>query len=787
MGRAAQPSLFGPLEVEDTTSLMEAVGVHVVRVALESGPDRLFDYAVPGPLVGRLQVGQRVRVPVGRGNRLAVAFCVEFPAQADVERVKPVKEVVDAESFVNETMMRLARWIGKYYCAPLGTVLAAMVPGAVKQQAGVRQKKMVRLPNGPCKDPSKAQQAQHAEPDKPTRISATGQAILDFLHAQAPPGESLGLDEVSQAVGCTAAPFKTLARAGLVEIHHEPVLNPTGEVPHLPEASAEPVTLNPDQQTALEQACQCIDEGGFHALLLHGVTGSGKTEIYLRCVDKVLAAGRQALVLVPEIGLTPQTVGRFLSRFHQVAVLHSQLAGAQRHQQWRMIAQGQAQVVVGARSAVFAPLTRLGLIVIDEEHEPGYKQDNAPRYHARNVAIKLAQMLGITVILGSATPSLETYHNCQSKQHYRRLLLPRRVLDLPLPPVSIVDMQQETAERPGRHLLSRMLEHELRATLARGKQAILLLNRRGHSNYVFCPSCKYALACPHCDVNLTYHAPRAKGQEPTRRAVMCHYCGHTAQTPTQCPVCSTKLVLIGPGTQRAEDELQRKFPQARYCRVDSDSMKVKAYTHVLQEFGQGRLDVLLGTQMVGKGLDFPAVTLVGVLSGDTVLSLPDFRSSERTFALIAQVAGRCGRGSADSRVIVQTYLPQEPAINLACRHDYDTFAQRELEMRRRCRMPPHGRLARIVLRDRKLEKVETAGQRLRQHIDQLREELAVALRVRGPLPATLARLEGYHRWQLLLQADGAEPIQRLLQALRQQHLPATGVHTAVDMDPINLL
>jgi len=783
MPRGSEPTLFGPLERPDVSALLGAAGLPVVRVALDSGVDRLFDYAVPAELEGRLSVGQRVRVPVGRSNRLVVAFCVEFPERASVERVKPIKEVVDAESFVNETMMRLAQWIAQYYCAPLGTVLGAMVPGAVKQQAGVRRKKMVRLPQ----EAAGVEEGAPGEVKRATRVSATGRAILEYMTSHGGVGASLGLDEVARAVDCGVGPFNTLARSGLIEIHQEAVLNVTGEVPHLPEPPAEPITLNEDQEKALAEAEGCLDEGGFHAILLQGVTGSGKTEIYLRCVDKVLAQGRQALVLVPEISLTPQTVGRFLGRFHQVAVLHSQLSGGQRHQQWRLIAQGQAQVVVGARSAVFAPLSRLGLIVIDEEHEPSYKQDTSPRYHGRDVAIKLAQMLGVTVILGSATPSLETYHNSHSREHYRRLLLPRRVLDLPLPPVSIVDMQAEGSERKGRHLLSRMLEHELRATLARGKQAILLLNRRGHSSYVFCPSCKYVVSCPNCDVSLTYHASKGASREPVHKAALCHYCGHTTQVAKQCPVCATKMMLIGPGTQRAEDELERKFPQARYCRVDSDSMKVKAYANVLHDFGEGKLDVLLGTQMVGKGLDFPSVALVGVLSADTALSLPDFRSSERTFALLAQVAGRCGRSTADSRVIVQTCVPEEPAIQLACRHDYETFAQREMELRRRCQMPPQGRLARIVLRDQKLDKVETAGRRLRERIDAVCEELEIALRVRGPLPASLARLEGYHRWQLLLQADGPGPIQRLLQRLRERHLGGTGVHTAVDVDPINLL
>ena len=758
-----------------------AEGAALARVALESGADRLFDYAVPAALAGQVEPGRRVRVPVGPGNRLQTAFCVELPADSPVERVKYIAEVLDPAPLLDGPMLRLARWIAQYYCCPLGQVLTAMVPAAVKQQAGLRRVAYVRLADRPrCDGPA-------ALPD---RLSAQGRAVLEFLRTRrSDADQGLPLDEVLAAVRCTRAPITTLARTGWVVITRRPCLDTPADPPDLALASLAPPTfeLNTDQKSVLETAGRLIAQGGFHVILLHGVTGSGKTEVYLRCIEQVVAAGRGALVLVPEIALTPQTVARFRSRFGQVALLHSHLTAVQRHQQWRWIATGEAPVVVGARSAVFAPLPRLGLIVVDEEHEPGYKQDASPRYHARDVALKRAADLRIPVILGSATPSLESLHNGHTRPHYLLLRLPKRVLDLPLPPVHVVDMRDELRQRRGVHLFSRLLELELKHCLQAGRQAILLLNRRGHSSYVFCPGCDFVLACPYCDVSLTCHkAPGALDGAP-RTWVLCHYCSHSSQLPRACPVCGRALQLIGPGTQQAEEELARKLPQVRFRRVDSDSMRADSYARVLGDFGRGEISVLLGTQMIGKGLDFPNVALVGVLNADTALAITDFRSSERTFQLIAQVAGRCGRARADSRVIVQTFLPQDPAIKLACTHDYEAFARRELESRRRAACPPWQRWARILLRDRRLAQAQAAAQRLRQAIDEMQAAKPLHVVVVGPTPAPIARLESCFRFQLLLKAPAAEPIQELLAELRAKHLPHLPAQAVVDVDPLNLM
>jgi len=778
-----EQGLFGPL---DKPGGKAPTGVYVcsedarlVRVAFDRAGDNLFDYALPEQLHTNLAVGQRIRAALGKGNRLEVGFCVEFPCETSVERVKYINEVVDQKPLIDDQMMQLAHWMAGYYCCPLGAVLSAMVPAAVKHQVGMVRRKYLRLTSRGKAYPQKTDDL---------RLSAQGRAIISFLNDRdLSANDLLPLNDLTEKLQCGKGPFDTLVRCGLIEIIQRfELARPHSNlaIPAEPQPSFGP---NADQLQSLDQIKPLIDKDCFWAVLLHGVTGSGKTEVYIRCIEQVLQKGRQALVLVPEISLTPQTVSRFLARFRHVALLHSGLTDPQRHQQWRWIAQGGAEVVVGARSAVFAPLPNLGLIIVDEEHEPSYKQDSAPRYHGRDVAIKRAQMNNITVILGSATPSLESLYNCQTKAHFQLLKLPRRVLNLPLPKVAVVNMCTESLERKGRHLLSRLLEAQLHRCLDRKKQAILLLNRRGHSSYVFCPSCRFVLTCPNCDVNLTCHKTPAALASARRSWVMCHYCLHSSQIPKACPLCKNKLLLLGAGTQRAEEEIQRKLPQVRLRRMDSDSTKPGDMQEVLADFGAGRIDVLIGTQMIGKGLDFPNVTLVGVLNADTALSLPDFRSSERTFQLIEQVAGRCGRLCDDGRVVVQSFVPDEPAVKFACHHDYDSFSQYELNIRDRCRMPPFDRLARIILRDAKLEKLELAGKKLRQNIDLLNEQLQTAVQVRGPMPAGIARLENYHRQEIIIKNPAIGPIQTLLTELRRQYLTKLNVQAVVDVDPINLL
>ncbi|MBN2211203.1 MAG: primosomal protein N' [Sedimentisphaerales bacterium] len=770
-----ETGLFGAMEpIVHRSTLVPAEGARLVRVAFESGGDNLYDYAVPDGLADQVALGRRVKAPFGKGNRLLNGFCVEFPPKTDVAQVKTIAAVIDKTSLLDSIMLELAGWISRYYCCPLGIVLAAMVPAAVKKQVGMISRNLVRITP-----------AGRAALEEKLRLSSPARTILNLLANDSQPISELG--ELIAQAQCSRAPADSLRKKGYVEFIQQKQFASLPDISSIATPPQNPINLNPDQQSVLNTATAAIDFGGFHAMLLHGVTGSGKTEIYIRCIERLVAAGRSALVMVPEISLTPQTLHRFLQRFERVAVMHSGLTPAHRHQQWRLIADGQADVVIGARSAVFAPLPNLGMIVVDEEHEPGYKQDTAPRYHGRDVAIKRAQMLKIPILLGSATPSLEMWRNTSGREHYQRLNLPRRVLDLPLPPVRVVDMRKEPIrDRKNAPVVSRLLAEEIDAALNAGRQVILLLNRRGHSSYIFCPTCDFILTCPNCDVSMTYHKRAATFERQQRDWLMCHYCLHSCEAAKVCPVCGKKLLLLGQGTQKAQEQIAARFPQARLHRVDSDNVKPGEYPKLLDQFGRGEIDILLGTQMIGKGLDFPNVGLVGVLNADTALSLPDFRSSERTFQLIAQVAGRAGRAAADGKVIVQTYMPDEPTIQLACRHDYLAFARRELNMRQRCELPPFGRLVRIMLRDRKFDKLRRTADDLRKTFDRIVTEDHLAVKVRGPVPPAIARMENYHRLQLILQAETPTPLQRLLACLRSDIFNAP-VMALPDVDPINLM
>ncbi|MCP4455097.1 MAG: primosomal protein N', partial [Planctomycetes bacterium] len=461
------------------------------------------------------------------------------------------------------------------------------------------------------------------------------------------------------------------------------------------------------------------------------------------------------------IALTAQTVQRFKVRFGHVAVMHSGLSAPQRHAQWQSIRSGDAQVVVGARSAVFAPLQHLGLIVVDEEHESSYKQDTLPRYHARDLAIKRAHLAQAHCILGTATPSMETLVNCKSKDAFRMLRLPKRVQDLPMPRMRLIDIREEPQTKSGFHLLSRYLCDHLRTTLEREEQVILLLNRRGYSNFVFCPACKHTLQCRNCDVTLTFHKSSYRRQDPISTVsgkhmgdgyAICHYCQAQTLVARQCPLCQKKMIMIGLGSQRLEEELLAKFPEARTARIDSDAMASKDYYQTLKQFGQGEIDILAGTQMLAKGLHFPNVTLVGIISADTSLFLPDFRASERTFQLISQVAGRAGRSEKKGTVFVQTMLPDQPAIQFARHHDFEGFAAAELKLRRDCNLPPFWRMAKIGLRDEDFERLEAAAHTLRERIDHTLAALGITAQVRGPMPPSISRIQRSHRLQILIQA-----------------------------------
>lgn len=777
-------------EADDTSS------GHIIRVAFESAADTEFDYLVPDD-VWPVRVGQRVEAPFGRNNKRQKGFCVEseipaedaFGSEQRGIRLKTIANVVDKEPLVDSELMELARWISGYYVCPLGQVLAAMVPAAVKKGAGVKTQKYVYLMIGPDDIDSVVE----------TLRGAKQKAIITYLRER----EAFGFDsaieqsQVIKAADCGSEPLKRLAQLRIVKMGQKTILK---SLPAIPKSAAIQqelqIILNDDQRKALDSIKSGLESNQFGVSLIHGVTDSGKTELYIRAIQQVLHKEKTAIVLLPEIALTAQTVQRFNERFENIAVMHSGLTAAQRNVQWQKIKSGQADVVIGARSAVFAPLSNLGLIVVDEEHEPSYKQDTAPRYNGRDVAIKRAQLVNAQCILGSATPSLEMLANCRSKEHFTLLHLPKRVMDLPMPQMKLVDLTQSGITLKGVSLISEPLARHLNEILAKKEQAILLLNRRGYSNLVFCPSCRHTLHCRNCDVTLTFHKSKKPHYERMRTVTgkhinygyaICHYCLAQTLVPEKCPLCGKGFAMIGLGSQRLEEELAKRFPNARVARIDSDSMASKDYYRLLQDFGEGRIDVLAGTQMLAKGLHFPNVTLVGIISADTCLYLPDFRANERTFQLISQVAGRTGRSAKKGTVYVQTFLPNQPAIKYAIDVDFRGFVKQELRHRRACNLPPFWRLARIVMRDMKFDKLEAACQQMRQRIETIIARDGLQATIRGPMPAVINRIQRFHRMQIIIQAPGAATIQSIFAGLRAERPIRPAVKIAIDIDPVNLL
>ena len=823
--------------------------VGYAHVALERGIDLAIDgltYAIPASLVD-LAVGDRVIVPLGKADRAVAGVVTTILDQepSRQERIKPILARDPQELSLTTDLVELARWLAGYYCCPLGMVLATMIPAAVKRGTGTVQRTMISVAEATTNNHPQTSSDSFAKPTIPDdppddtpinlqKLTKLQKAILAAAQEQAQKGQIwIEIHHLAQMAGAkTVGPVKTLVDRGLLVTQFQqdvraPTTTSTSTLPPAPEIvtqlssdssnsidngiptdAAVPKTipkLTPLQQQAVDHLIAQAPNG-FGVHLLHGVTGSGKTEVYMRFIEHVLGTHTNeqtdktddamsttalgAIVLVPEIALTPQTVARFTKRFGSVAVLHSGLTAAARHEQWRRIHRGQARVVVGARSAVFAPLPHVGVIIVDEEHDSSYKQDQLPRYHGRDVAIKRAQILDIPIVLGSATPSLESFFNATVKKSYHLIKLTDRVPGVALPRVEVVDMAIERKQRKGINLISQRLEQALRKTFTDQGQALLLLNRRGWAHYIACPdpACGWLMNCHYCDAMMVYHRDR---QLPTGGLLRCHHCRAEQLLPRQCPLCSKKVVIFGEGTQRLEYEVEKKLPNIRMLRMDSDSMRTgRDYQETLEKFGRGDVDLLVGTQIIAKGLDFPNVRLVGVISADLSLHMPDFRASERTFQLIAQVAGRAGRGEHAGLVIVQSYQPDDPAVAMACQHDFDSFAQRELTIRQQAALPPYARMARIVVRDQQPAKVEKHATRLTEHLCQVSEKLNHRVQVQGPAPCPIARIAGYHRRQIELIAPGptaARDIQDLLATLRQAKLLVSDAHTAVDVDPVALV
>jgi primosomal protein N' (replication factor Y) len=611
------------------------------------------------------------------------------------------------------------------------------------------------------------------------------------------------LAELLELAKVTPGTVRRLEDRGLVEISTQiSERDPYAREHILP---SQPIVMNPTQAKALDQIIKAMDKehslspasrpaeetikgrpdaSTHHAsrttFLLHGVTGSGKTEVYIQAIDEVLRYGRQAIVLVPEISLTPQTEQRFRSRFGRVAVLHSHQSDTERHRHWQQIAAGDLRVVVGARSAIFAPTPHLGLIVLDEEHEASFKQDSAPRYHARDVALARARLEQIPLVLGSATPSLESWQRAQEGV-YQLVSLPQRVFDRPLPGVGTIDLRLEFQNRRSRGAVSRQLHVAMDEALKNDGQVILLLNRRGFSTHIQCPACGHVVRCPECSIALTHHL---QGQ-----VAICHYCDYQTPPPVVCPECrSPGIRYSGLGTQRLEAEVKARFPAYRSLRMDTDTMqKPGSHQRALAAFHSGDVRILLGTQMIAKGLDFPNVTLVGVINADTALHLPDFRAAERTFQLVTQVAGRTGRGERGGRVLVQTFSPEHPAIQAAVRHDYQMFAQRELPTRSALCYPPFASMIRLIVRGPAEAMAEAFAQMLGQRLRDTVERHGLTARVLGPAPAPIARLRGKYRFQLQTQAADGAALRRVVSEATTGLKPVDDVQWIADVDPIDML
>jgi primosomal protein N' (replication factor Y) (superfamily II helicase) len=725
--------------------------------------DHAYSYAVPADLVERIGVGKRVEAPFGRGDKGTIGYCVRVHEVPPLRAVKTIQRVLDDEALLTDSLLRLTRWMADYYLCGWGQVLQAVLPAGVRDQAGTREAAFVEIV---------------PEADVPS-LTAKQTLTLDKLRKANGPIEQRRL---CREAGVGPGVIRSLIEKGLARKHVERVerIDADSESEARPH---EPIILNVDQERVWQPVREAIEGGGYHTFLLHGVTGSGKTEIYLRAIEDVLKQGKEALVLVPEISLTPQTIERFRGRCGNVAVMHSHLTDSERGAHWRRIAAGQVHVVVGARSAVFAPCRNLGLIVIDEEHESTFKQESTPRYHARDVAVMRAKLENIPILMGSATPALESWANAEKGQ-YTLLQLPSRVEDRPMPKVALVDMKHEPRSGGSFSSISPTLERGMREALAGGGQVLLLLNRRGFSTHVHCPSCGYVSACPNCDLSLTFHRQRA--------SLMCHYCGHEQPPYRDCPGCQQPSILYqGLGTEKLQEEIERKFPDKVVQRMDSDTMsRPGSHQRVLDAFRDGLIHILMGTQMIAKGLDFPNVTLVGVVNADVGLHLPDFRAAERTFQLLAQVAGRTGRGERGGIVMIQTYTPDHPSIVLAAKHDYLKFAELELAHRKEHQYPPYQRLVRLIIRS--LNEVaardfaETLAGAFRAAMRRP-ERQSPALRLLGPAECPVYRLNKYFRYHFQLQSASPRVLHEVLREVLTVVKTPSSVEYQVDVDPFNML
>jgi primosomal protein N' (replication factor Y) (superfamily II helicase) len=797
-------------------------------VSLPVPLDQPFTYSLPETLRHRVRPGSRILAPFG--PRKLTGVILRCHDERPAVNTREALRLLDSEPVLDGELLALGKWIAAYYCSPLGEVLRGMLPLASEIRQGkiwsltdsgrdaARQLLLDSSPDDPAaqilrmleRRPLSAAYLARSLPlaDKVVRslerkgfiVAEQVQTERDPLRAPsdrlrielvpAPPERKLNkperelraflelhpgshnLKDLESTVRNASPAARSLARKGVVTLRPEPA-----------SANAGPIRarhdLNPAQAAAYEQIRAAIQAHEFRTFLLHGVTGSGKTEVYLNAIEAVAAEGRSALLLVPEIALTPAMAGQFFSRFgDKVAILHSAFTDVERTEQWRRIRSGAASVVVGTRSGVFAPVRNLGLIIVDEEHDGSYKQEENPRYNGRDVAIVRAQAAGACVVLGSATPSLESRYNAE-RGKYTLVELPGRIESRPMPIVELIDMRQEFLETRRQATFSRKLMEAIGQRLESGEQTIVLLNRRGFSSFVACRACGERVQCINCSLTLTYHK--------RDRRLLCHYCGYAEKVPSACPKCTSEhIYFLGIGSEKVEEELHQAFPTARIARLDRDTVTGKRhYESILQDFREGNYDILVGTQMIAKGHDIPNVTLVGVISADVGLGMPDFRAAERTFQLLTQVAGRAGRGSLPGIVLIQTINPDHYAVRLASAQDYQAFYEKELNFRRMMHYPPFSAMANVLVRSEKKE----AAMRMSTEMATLFLPPPEKLRIMGPAEAPVPRLKNEYRYQFLIKSAGRKVLNELLQKIRgfaqERKWGATAL--VIDVDPLSLL
>lgn len=815
-------------------------------VALPVPLDRAFTYAVAEVTP---PVGARVLVPFRNEKLAGVVLRVhDDPPQVEI---KPVLNILDEESILSPQLLELAQWIALYYIAPIGEVLRAMLPlmSEVRKQVlfritdigrealfdGAQEGSSRRTRRTPEEQDTEYKVLNHLEGGEAVRLStlrsATG-ATRDLLNGMlrkkwivrettAAPRDARRtvryavliegtrlpkLNENQQAILAELAgsgnelpvaelrrlpvPQSTLAtliKREVVRIEERPA---DFHLTHLSTLHRQNHSLNHAQRSAVNTIVAAVETGEFRPHLLHGVTGSGKTAVYLAAMQRTLALNKSAILLVPEIGLTPAMAAQLHHTFgSEVALLHSALTPEERSEQWHRIRRGEARVVVGTRSAIFAPLENIGLIIVDEEHDSSYKQESAPRYHARDTAVMRAKLAGAAIVLGSATPSLESWHNAQQGK-YARIEMHERVNHRPLPTVELIDMRREFQETGQEHLFSRALVEETQSTLARGEQAIILLNRRGYSFVVICRGCGEKLQCENCSISLTYHkpVPGSDDRAHTGQRLECHYCGFKRIVPKVCPKCESEyLYFLGAGSEQGEERLQEIFPNARIGRMDRDTVRGRSdMEHLLMRLHSGEINLLVGTQMIAKGHDIHGVTLVGVVGADFALGLPDFRAAERVFQLLTQVSGRAGRGDLPGKVLVQTYHQDHYAIQFAARHDFRAFVEKEMKYRKWMHYPPYVALANLIIQGPRLEEVAGWAAVLSRWFQSTQHE---GVRVLGPAPAPLSRIKRTFRFHLVLKAEKRQALARTLRAALA-HVDAIGIprrNLIVDVDAVSLM